>query len=92
MNFKQGIILTTLTALGFGVGGAVLGAALGAGAPGYYRFVFDVRPDEEFNPVQVGLGLGATQGMGAGLLVGVLLVWAFVWREARLKEAAPNLS
>jgi membrane associated rhomboid family serine protease len=87
MTIQRGIGLTVLTTLGFGAGGAGLGAALGAAAPGYYRFAFYVWLDGEFIPVQVGIGLGATQGARAGLLVGVLLGWALVWREARRQEA-----
>jgi hypothetical protein len=56
--------------------GAILGLTLGWFAPGYYRSVFEGGSDPLFSPVQVGLGLGASQGAIAGLVVGVVLVWA----------------
>lgn len=46
--------------------GAGIGWVLGTFAPGYYRTVFRCGDSPEFNPVQVGVGLGLTQGLGPG--------------------------
>ena len=64
--------------VGSGVGFAALGAALGAIlallAPGYYRGVFSGGQAADFDPLQVGLGLGLTQGTICGLIIGAVIV------------------
>lgn len=61
--------------LGMTVGGAILGAAAGvllaAVAPDYYQAVFG---GAAVNPFQVGLGLGFTQGSGAGFFGSLALI------------------
>ena len=63
-----------------------MGYILGVMAPDYYRTVFAVPPDAPFNPVQVGLGLGLTQGATAGLLVGVVIVVTVAWSNSRIEQ------
>src|SRR5262245_44402839 len=63
--------------------GTGIGLALGSLAPDYYRTVFRHGNAPEFNPVQVGLGLGLSQGLLAGLAVGSVVVLAVAWTESR---------
>ncbi len=64
-------------ALGSGVAGSLLGLLagilIGTLAPDYYHAVFN---NERLNTVQVGAGLGLTQGFGVGLAVGCVVVLA----------------
>lgn len=76
MTVKKSLIVITTTGVCFGIAGALLGYALGAFAPAYYRGVFRGGNDPRFIPVQVGLGLGATQGLGCGIAVGTVVVLA----------------
>lgn len=48
-----------------------------------------LRDPATFNPVQVGLGLGLTNGPGRGL-AGVILVALPAWRETRLARKEPK--
>ncbi len=62
---------------GMTIGGAILGAAigllLGTLAPDYYQSLFGGGP-KPVNPRQVALGLGVTQGVGAGFFGSLALI------------------
>jgi hypothetical protein len=66
----------------------VIGSTLGQVAPGYYRAVF-ARGEPGFEPVQVRLGLGITQGPIAGLVVGSVVVLSMTWSGSRRRESPP---
>ena len=66
----------------FAIIGGFLGYVLGEFAPDYYRSVF-ARTDSDFNSVQVGLGLGMTQGAAAGAFMGFGLVALAAWFDSR---------
>jgi hypothetical protein len=74
------------TLLFSGLGGAA-GFLLGKLMPGYYRAVFRSGDAPFFDPVQVGLGLGVTQGMVAGAVIGLALVGLVAWHAARSNRA-----
>lgn len=75
------------------VGSAFVGAALGAGlggllgkiAPGYYRGIFGHPSDDSFNPLQVGLGLGLTQGLIFGVVVGLAMAAIVAWHDVKTR-------
>lgn len=66
-----------------GLIGLCLGAALGRFSPGYYRSVFANGESPTFDPVAVGIGQGATQGIVFGAMVGLILVGMFYWSRSR---------
>src|SRR5436190_1968579 len=76
MNRARSLITVVVSSLVFSFLGGVAGFALGTFAPGYYRGVFASGSDPTFKPVEVGLGLGISQGLMGGALIGVLLVFA----------------
>jgi hypothetical protein len=63
----------------------LLGGLIGTFAPDYYHAVFD---DSTLNPVQVGTGLGLTQGLGTGLVVGCVVVVAVAISRRRYRLAS----
>lgn len=71
--------------IGSACAGILLGGGLGFGlghlAPGYYRHLYRVGTDPDFDPVAVGIGLGVTQGLVYGLLMGGVLIAADCLRE-----------
>jgi hypothetical protein len=67
----------------FAAGGGVLGYSLALVAPSYYRSVFSGGDAAGFDPVQVGIGLGISQGAIAGLAVGSIVVLAVAISGAR---------
>lgn len=71
ISVLKAIAVTAGCGLGGGLFGAGLGYALGRFAPGYYRLVIRNGDRPGFNPEAVGLGLGATQGVVVGLVVGL---------------------
>jgi hypothetical protein len=84
MNVLKALATVTGTALGFGVAGSAIGALLGYVAPGFFRQMLPLRDPTNLNPVELGIGLGLTNGLGWALAVGVLLVAVLAWRETRL--------
>lgn len=71
----------------FSLAGGLLGLLLGMAVPGYYRAVFRHGNEPLFNPVEVGAGLGATQGLPGGVIVGVLVVFAVAWYNSRQRQS-----
>ncbi|MEQ9410781.1 MAG: hypothetical protein RIK87_23925 [Fuerstiella sp.] len=67
--------------------GALVGAAAGVSLavliPSYYEQIFSSGSFPNFSPVPVGLGLGATQGFGGGVVVGTVLAVADRWLTSR---------
>ena len=61
----------------------MIGAVLGTTAPGYYRSVFRNGDSPDFNPIQVGIGLGATQGIASGVVLSIVVFAFIVWRDLR---------
>ena len=79
------IAFTTL--LGAVIGGA-LGWGIGTFTPEYYRSVF--RTDSPgFNPVEVGIALGVTEGLLIGLGVGIIVIGILTWQHVRLMQQPP---
>ncbi|MCA9163255.1 MAG: hypothetical protein KDA59_04090 [Planctomycetales bacterium] len=63
--------------------GSVIGATLGAVAPQYYESVLAGASNPGFNPIAAGFGLGLSQGMLAGLGIGVALVALQCWYDLK---------
>lgn len=84
MTVERGFLITIISGLAFAAIGAALGLGIGSFAPDYYRFLFRVPPGAMFDPAQAGLALGLTQGVAAGLVVGIAIVAIVAWYEARV--------
>jgi hypothetical protein len=67
-----------------GLLGSIVGAALGAFVPGYYRSVIPGSDRPGFDPLAVGIGLGLTQGIMFGALVGLGLAAMYYWHRSRI--------
>lgn len=72
-----------------GVGG-LFGAALGTFVPGYYRTVFAAGSLPNFNPIQLGIGLGVTQGFAMGLALSICAVAIQTGRDIYLGTHTPG--
>jgi MFS family permease len=83
MSVTRGFVITVVSALVFAFFGGLAGAALGWAAPDYYRIVFAIQSEVSFNSVQLGVGLGITQGFGAGLITGLAIVLIVAWYNRR---------
>ena len=68
--------------------GSAIGAAIGTVAPGYYQSIFRNGHSPEFNPLQVGIGLGATQGVASGVAISIVVLALLAWRDIR--SAGPD--
>ena len=84
MTVVRGFIITVASGVAFAVLGGLFGYAMGIFVPDYYRLVFRSHPGVQFDPAQVGLGLGLTQGLAVGLFIGLVTVVAVVWFRSRL--------
>lgn len=74
MTLGTGFAIVVVSTILFSLSGGGLGFALGRFAPSYYRTVYPTgRVDD---PVQLGIGLGTTQGAIAGVIVGCVIVMA----------------
>lgn len=67
--------------------GAAIGATLGTMAPDYYRSIFPGGHSGNLNPLHLGLGLGATQGISVGLFIGLMVVGVQTWRSFPNRQA-----
>lgn len=67
----------------FGLIGGAAGATLGLLAPGYYRAVIRNGHEPGFDPLQVGIGLGSTQGMLVGIVFAVAILGLQTWSSVR---------
>jgi hypothetical protein len=96
MTIVRGFAVVIASAVVGALAGVGVGYSLGAVAPAYYRGVFPNGNSPEFDPVQVGIGLGLTQGAVAGLVVGCVVVLAVAWYNSRrqvvIQGWAPNPS
>ena len=70
--------------------GGFIGAGLGFVAPDYYRTVFPSGRSPNFNPLQVGIGLGITQGLAAAVAISLAILAVTVWRGLRSYQAQPD--
>ncbi|MEZ6136336.1 MAG: hypothetical protein R3C53_15685 [Pirellulaceae bacterium] len=70
--------------------GSAIGATIGTVAPGYYRSVFRGGQSPEFNPLQVGIGLGASQGLASGIVISIVVLALLAWRDVRSARSDMN--
>ena len=85
ISVRRALTIIVASTLAFAVIGCLIGVTLGQFAPAYYRAMFD-RSDAAFNPTQMGIGLGVTQGAMAGAVIGLVLVALSAWFDSRRRE------
>lgn len=90
MTTKNALITVLAWGVIFACVGSAMGAMIGAVAPEYYRSVFRVGHSTEFNPLQVGIGLGATQGVSSGIAIAIIVLALLAWRDVRFARPAIN--
>jgi hypothetical protein len=83
MTAAKGFLIVVLSAVAFGIGGGLIGYSLGVFAPAYYRGVYRSGQEAWFDPVQMGLGLGISQGAVCGVIIGCVVVLAVAWYSSR---------
>jgi len=83
MSLRRATTAVFLCTLLFSGLGGTVGFLLGKLIPDYYRAVFSHGDAPFFDPVQVGLGLGLTQGMVGGAAIGLILVGLVAWHNTR---------
>ena len=86
MTLFKALATVVGTAIGFGIVGTGIGAFLGSFAPGFFRHLFPLRDLENFEPLELGIGLGLVNGLAWGLATGVLVVGVVSWRETRISR------
>jgi hypothetical protein len=85
MKFLQTAGLVFVVAVCSGLFGAGVGFVLGNALPGYYRTVF---PRMVGSPEELGIGLGFTQGLMLGSVLGVAVALIVAWRERGAAQRA----
>lgn len=83
MTARSALITVLVWSITFACVGAVIGATIGTVAPEYYRSVFRYGDLPNFNPLQVGIGLGATQGVASGIAISIAVLAILAWRDIR---------
>ncbi|HUT11551.1 MAG TPA: hypothetical protein VMY42_13705 [Thermoguttaceae bacterium] len=86
MTLFKALATVVGTAIGFGIAGTGIGAFLGNFTPGFFRHLFPLRDLENFNPLELGIGLGLVNGLIWGLVIGVLVVGIVSWKETRMSR------
>ena len=87
MTLARGFTTTVVSGLVGGVVGLALGYLAGKYTPDYYRITFDIQPGTSYDPIQLGMGLVATQGLVGGLIVGLGIVSVVAWFQVRTTTA-----
>jgi hypothetical protein len=88
MTPKTALLNVLLWGITFACVGSAIGAAIGTVAPGYYQSIFRNGHSPEFNPLQVGIGLGATQGVASGMATSIVVLALLAWRDIRSARPA----
>ena len=83
MTVFRGFIIIALSGLICALGGAGIGLSLGIAVPTFYRSMFPNGNAPDFDPAQMGLGLGLTQGLLCGLIIGCVVVFSVAWYNSR---------
>jgi hypothetical protein len=83
MAIGRAILTVAACSVLFSLLGGAAGYLLGTLIPGYYRGVFRAGDLRGFDPVQVGTGLGVSQGLMGGAVVGLILVALVAWHDAQ---------
>ena len=86
MNLFKALATVVGTSIGFGIVGMGIGAFLGSFTPGFFRHLFPLRDLENFQPIELGVGLGLVNGLTWGLVIGVLIVAIISWKETRMSR------
>ncbi len=87
MTTNTALKTVLIWAAAFACVGCAMGAVIGALAPEYYRAVFRGGESPDFNPLQVGAGLGATQGAASGMAISIVVPGVTrMARSSRRKE------
>ena len=86
MTIFKGFLIVILSGIAFALGGALIGYSLGVAMPGYYRAVFSSDRELWFDPATVGFGMGLTQGLICGVVIGSVVVLAVAWHNSRCRE------
>jgi hypothetical protein len=87
MTVARAFTITAASGFLCGTLGGLIGYLLGKLAPDYFRTIFRVPPEMEFNPMQAGVGLGLVQGLMTGIGIALLIVIAVTWFEVRKLQA-----
>jgi hypothetical protein len=82
MSILRAYLIVFLSGIAGACFGGMVGYVMAVVLPGYYRGVFRAGGEVWFDPVQVGLGLGVTQGLLIGLALGAVVVLAVAWYRA----------
>jgi hypothetical protein len=87
MNVLKALATVVATAVVFGMAGTGIGMFLGKMAPSFLRHAVGSSAEEGLDPMELGIGLGLTNGLTWGLVVGILAVAILAWRESRLSRS-----
>jgi hypothetical protein len=88
MTTKTALTTVLTWAVVFACVGCAMGAMIGVVAPDYYRSVFRRGESPDFNPLQVGVGLGVTQGAASGIAISIVVIAILAWRDGRSRSPA----
>lgn len=73
MIYLRPVFVLAACLLGGAILGGLVGFYLGKFTPDYYPAVFDVPESAAFDTVEAGVGLGVSQGLVAGAVIGTIL-------------------
>jgi hypothetical protein len=81
MTTRSALATVLLWGISFACVDAAIGATIATVAPEYYRSIFRNGHLPSFNPLHVGIGLGATQGVAAGIVISIAVLAMLSWRD-----------
>jgi hypothetical protein len=90
MTVARGFFIILLSGFAFALGGGLIGYALAVLLPSYSRGTFNGGNEPWFNPIEVGVGLGISQGLVCGLSLGAIVVLAVAWYKRQQDHFATS--
>lgn len=91
MNVVKALATVVATAVVFGVCGTGIGMFLGKMAPSFLQHAVRATAGEALDPMELGIGLGLTNGLTWGLVIGILTVAILAWKESRFARGEMRL-
>ncbi len=83
----RGFLTVAASAFFFGLFGGIAGLLIGMFLPDFFLSIFRSVDFDRIEPWKMGMGLGVTQGLVAGAVVGCVVLLSTAWYKSRMNNS-----